>query len=143
MLGIVFAITRFRQYVLGRPVQVWTDHKPLINIVQKPFDDVPPRLQRWLVSLMPYQLSLTYTPGRHLICADTLSRAPLSEKTPSPEESRSMGEYVSMVLEEAPVGKEEIQRAWEEDALVSSIMKRVITSTWRDPRPVEEPYYVI
>ena len=130
-------------YVLGRPVQVWTDHKPLINIVQKPFDDVPPRLQRWLVSLMPYQIALTYTPGRHLICADALSRAPLSDKIPSPEESRSMREYVSMVLEEAPVGIGDIQRASEGDALVHSIMKRVITSTWRDLSPAEEPYMLV
>lgn len=52
MLGIVFAITRFRQYVLGRPFEVITDHKPLISIVRQPFDEVPPRLQRWLVALM-------------------------------------------------------------------------------------------
>lgn len=58
MLGVVFAITRFRQYVLGRSAQVWTDHKPLISIVNKSFDDVSPRLQRWLVSLMPYQFTL-------------------------------------------------------------------------------------
>ena len=54
MLGVVFALTRFRQYVLGRHVDVFTDHKPLLSIVRKPFDDVPPRLQRWLVALMPY-----------------------------------------------------------------------------------------
>ena len=90
------------------------------------------------MALMPYQFSLTYTPGRHLVCADTLSRAPLPENDPSPEESRSMGEYVSMVLEEAPVGTDEIQSASEEDALVNSIMKRVITCTWRDLSPAEE-----
>ena len=44
MLGVVFALNRFRQYVLGRHVTVYTDHKPLIPLVQKVFDDVPPRL---------------------------------------------------------------------------------------------------
>ena len=92
MLGVVFTITRFRQYVLGRAVEVFTDHKPLISIIRKPFDEVPPRLQRWLISLMPYQITVTHVPGRHLVCADTLSRAPLAVKSPTPEEARSMGE---------------------------------------------------
>ena len=143
MLGVVFAITRFRQYVLGRHIQAFTDHKPLVNIVCKPFDDVPPRLQRWLVALMPYQYSLTYTPGHHLVCADALSRAPLGDQHPSPEECRSMREYVNMVLEEAPVGIDEIRRASEDDPLISSLMKRVITASWRDRNPQEEPYFLV
>ena len=52
-----------------------------------------------------------------------------------------MGEYVSMVMEEAPIGTEEIQQASEADALISSIIKRVVTSAWRDCNPVEEPYH--
>lgn len=63
MLGVVFAITRFRQYVLGRTVEVFTDHKPFLSIIPKPFDEVSPRLQRWLVSLMPYQITLTHVAG--------------------------------------------------------------------------------
>ena len=143
MLGVVFSIVRFRQYVLGRHVQVFTDHKPLVDIVHKIFDDVPPRLQRWLVALMPYQFSLTYKPGCQLVCADALSRAPLTEQDTTPEESRSMGEYVTMVLEEAPVGIVEIQRASEGDALINGIMKRVITNAWQDRSPAEEPYYLV
>ena len=143
MLEVVFAITRFRQYVLGRHIQPFTDHKPLVNIVCKPFDDIPPQLQRWLVALMPYQYSLTYTPGHHLVCADALSRAPLVDQHPSPEECRSMREYVNMVLEEAPVGMDEIQRASEDDPLISSLMKRVITVSWRDLNPQESSYFLV
>ena len=68
MLGIVFSLTRFRQYVLGRSVQVVTDHKPLISIVQKPFDKVPPQLQRWMVALMPYKYTLSHAPGKQMVC---------------------------------------------------------------------------
>ena len=141
MLAVVFAITRFRQYVLGRPVQVFTDHKPLVAIIHKPFDNIPSRLQRWLVSLMPYQL-LTYKPGCQLVCADTLSRAPLPEQDTTPEESRSVGEYASMVLEEAPVDSAEIQRVSDEDVLIKAIKKRVIMNAWRDRSAAEEPYYL-
>ena len=128
MLGIVFAITRFRQSVLGRNVQVLTGHKPLIHVIYKPFDEVPPRLQRWLVALMPYQFSLNYKPGQHLVCTDAFSRAPLPEQNPAPEECRDIGEYISMVLEEAPVGIGDIQQTSKEDFLLSSVMQRVLTN---------------
>ena len=72
---------------------MFTDHKPLISMIRKLFDEVLPRLQRWLVALMPYQVTMTHVPGRHLVCADALSRAPLPVKSPTPEEARSMGEY--------------------------------------------------
>lgn len=52
-----------------------------------------------------------------------------------------MGEYVGMVLEESPIGIEEIQRASEAGTLISNIIKRVVTSAWRDCNPVEEPFY--
>ena len=92
MLGIVFALTRFRQYVLGRHIEVYTDHKPLLPIVQTPFDDVPPRLPRCLVSLMPYDYALKYVPGKQLSCTDALSRAPVSASDVSAAESRSLHE---------------------------------------------------
>ena len=81
MLGVVFAITRFRQYYLGQPFEVFADHRLLISIVRKPFEEVPPHLQRWLVALMPDQFSITHIPGSRFVCTDALSRAPLSEKT--------------------------------------------------------------
>ena len=43
---------------------------------------------------------MIHVPGRHLVCTDTLSRAPLAVKSPSPVEARSLGEYISMVMEE-------------------------------------------
>ena len=142
-MGVAFAITRFRQYILGRDVQVLTDHKPLIHIIHKPFDEVPPRLQRWLVALMPYQFSLTYKPRHHLVCADAFSRSPLPEQNPTPEECRGVGEYISMVLEEAPVGISEIQQALKEDPILSSVMQRVLTNAWREYSQSEEPYYLV
>ena len=143
ILGVAFAITRFRQYILGRDVQVFTDHKQLIHIIHKPFDEEPPRLQRWLVALMPYQFSLTYKPGHHLVCADAFSRSPLPEQNPTPEDCRGVGEYISMVLEEAPVGISEIQQALKEDPILSSVMQRVLTDAWREYSQSEEPYYLV
>ena len=143
MLGIVFALTRFRQYVLGRHIEVYTDHKPLLPIVQKPFDDVPPRLQRWLVSLMPYDYALKYVPGKQLSCTDALSRAPVSTSDVSAAESRSLHEYIGLVLEASPVRLEEIRRATSDDAVLQKVVHRVLTSAWEDPSPIEQPFYLV
>ena len=122
MLGIVFALTRFRQYVLGRHIEVYTDHKPLLPIVQKPYDDVPPRLQRWLVSLMHYDDALKYVPGKQLSCTDALSRAPVSTSDVSAAESRSLHEYIGLVLEASPVSLEDIRRATSDDAVLQKVV---------------------
>eukprot|EP00117_Sycon_ciliatum_P026714 scpid19450/ scgid21866/ Transposon Ty3-I Gag-Pol polyprotein; Gag3-Pol3; Transposon Ty3-2 TYA-TYB polyprotein; Capsid protein; p24; Spacer peptide p3; Nucleocapsid protein p11; Ty3 protease; p16; Spacer peptide J; Reverse transcriptase/ribonuclease H; p55; Integrase p52; Integrase p49 len=143
MLGIVFSLTRFRQYVLGRSVQVVTDHKPLISIVQKPFDEVPPRLQRWMVALMPYQYTLSHAPGKQMVCEDTLSRAPVQDSTASPEEARSMAEFIGLVLEECPVNIDDIAKATSDDPLLRSIQQRVLMQSWSQVTPAEEPYYLI
>ena len=111
MLGVVFALTRLQQFVLGRHIDVFTDHKPLLPIVRKPFDDVPPLLQRWLVSLMPYDYTLKHIPGKQLFCTDALSRAPLPSTVFSPAESQSLHEHIGLVLEAAPVAADDIPRA--------------------------------
>ena len=141
--GVVFALNRFRQYVLGRHVTVYTDHKPLIPLVQKAFDDVPPRLQRWLVALMSYDYSLMHLPGKDMVCADALSRAPLPDQSTSPAESRSMDEFISFILEECPVNMSDIQRATQEDTVLSSVLTRVLTSAWDRCTRAEEPFYLV
>ena len=100
---MVFAITQFKQYLLGRPFEVFNDRNRIISIVRKPFGEVLPGFQRWLVALMLFPFSITHIPGCHLVCTNDLSRTPLSEKTQTPEETRSMREYVGMVMEEAPI----------------------------------------
>ena len=143
MLGVVFSLTRFRQYVLGRNVTVFTDHKPLVSIVKNSFDDVPPRLQRWLVALMPYQYELCYRPGNQMLGADALSRAPMSGIEASSAEARSMSEFVSLILEACPVKLEDIRRAIQDDETLQHVMQRVLTASWSECKSIEEPYYMV
>ena len=51
LLGIVFACTKFHQYIYGFLTKVQTDHKPLETIFKKPLHQVSPRLQRMLLRL--------------------------------------------------------------------------------------------
>ena len=80
LLAIVFACNRFEMYIYGRDdVHVETDHQPLELIVQKPLNNAPKRLQRMLLQLQKYSLTVKYKKGKELFLADTLSRAYLPE----------------------------------------------------------------
>ena len=74
-LALQFGICRFHQYIYGRAFVAETDHMPLVTIFKKALCDTPPRLQRMILKLQPYDFSLEFVKGKHNIVADTLSRA--------------------------------------------------------------------
>ena len=76
LLAIVFACQRLNTYVLGRQFTVETDHKPLEMIHQKSLASAPPRLQRMLLQLQRYDVTIRYRPGKEMLLADALSRCP-------------------------------------------------------------------
>lgn len=86
LLAIVFGCERFRQYLIGKEVLVHTDHKPLINTLNKPLFDNPKRIQRLLLRLQWYNLTLKYVPGKELHVPDMLSRACSVTSSPSASE---------------------------------------------------------
>lgn len=81
LLAIVFATGRFHNYIYGRDkITVITDHKPLINLLNKKICDIPSsRLRRMRIKLLDYQLSTQYLSGKLLHVADLLSRMYLDE----------------------------------------------------------------
>ena len=77
---MVFACEKIDQYLNGwNQINVETDHKPLIPIFKKPLLNASKRLQRMLLRLQKYSLSVKYCPGKQIYIADMLSRAYLKE----------------------------------------------------------------
>ena len=74
LLGMVGALEKFHYFTFGCPVTVLTDHKPLIAIAKKALMNAPPRLQRLLLRLNNYSVSLHWIPGKDMIFADHLNR---------------------------------------------------------------------
>ena len=74
LLAVVFGCTRFHTYVYGPKFIVESDHKPLENIQHKSLASTPPRLQRMMLHLQPYDMEIVYKPGRELLLADAMSR---------------------------------------------------------------------
>lgn len=77
LLAVVFAVERLKFYTAGRPVEIVTDHKPLVGLGLKETDKVSPRFVKFLDRLLPYVLSWKFVPGLQNVVPDFLSRAPL------------------------------------------------------------------
>ena len=75
LLAVLFGCKRFHQYVYGQPITVESDHKPLEAIFRKPLSQAPSRLQKMLMQLQAYDITLVYKKGTEMYIADALSRA--------------------------------------------------------------------
>ena len=84
MLAAVYGLEKFHHYTHGWKVNVFTDHKPLVSICQKPLAKAPKRLQNLLLRAQQYDFSIKYKPGKEIPLADALSRAP-TDKTEAEE----------------------------------------------------------
>ena len=76
LLAIVFACQRFSMYLLGRSFVAESNHKPLEMIAKKNLANVPPRLQRMLLELQRYDITIKYQPGSQMQMANALSCCP-------------------------------------------------------------------
>ena len=76
LLAVVFGCERFHTYIYGKPFTVESDHKPLEMISLKNLTAAPPRLQRMILRLQPYDVTIKYLPGKEMLLADGLSRLP-------------------------------------------------------------------
>ena len=75
LLAQVFGMEDNHQHVYVQKVILWTDHKPLVSISQKPLASVFKRLQCLMLWLQQYDCEIYYKPGKEMLLANTLSRA--------------------------------------------------------------------
>ncbi len=76
LLGIVYALRKFRPYVLGRRFTVYTDHRPNTTVNdQVDIQSWSGRKARWAEFLQQYDCEIVYQTGRQNL-ADPISRRP-------------------------------------------------------------------
>ncbi|XP_029054611.2 uncharacterized protein K02A2.6-like [Osmia bicornis bicornis] len=135
LLAVCFGMEKFELYIFGKKqVQVETDHKPLLGLIKKPLHVVPTRLQRMLLRLQPYCFNLSYTPGKQMQIADTLSRDVIHEEHNNEmndlEEEREL--QIALLINELPMNKEDWKLFYEESRKDRTIqyLKTYIKEGW-------------
>lgn len=86
-LAIVWAVTSFRPYLLGRHFKIFTDHQPLKGIAN--LKDQTSRLARFRHKLSEYDFEIWYKPGKKNQNADALSRIPYTTEEVMAVQTRS------------------------------------------------------
>ena len=76
LLAIVFACQCFSTYLLGRSFVAESDHKLLEMTTMKNLANTPPHLQRMLLELQKYDVTIKYHPGSQMQLVDALSCCP-------------------------------------------------------------------
>ena len=77
--GIVWSCEKFSDYIIGKTINLETDHKPLVPLLSKTnLDRLPPRVLRFRLRLMQFDYTISHVPGKLLYTADALSRAPIA-----------------------------------------------------------------
>ncbi|PNX55569.1 hypothetical protein L195_g049198, partial [Trifolium pratense] len=88
--AITTAVKKWRQYLLGHPFVIYTDHQSLKELITQAVQT--PEQQVYLAKLMGYDYSIQYKSGKTNVVADALSRLP--EKTSGMILSLSMPNFI-------------------------------------------------
>lgn len=120
LMAIVFAIQKWRHYLLGRRFVVRTDQKSLKFLLEQ--REINMEYQRWLTKLLGFDFYIQYRPGLDNKAADALSR-----KVITPE--------LSAVLGHAIIQMEEISGEVDKDPELQILIKEL------EQKPDSHPNY--
>ena len=130
-LAIVFGVEKFHPYLMGRQFTICSDHKPLQHIFSetKPIPTLASaRIQRWALTLSPYNYRICYKPGSENSNADVLSRLPLPGLPDIPSSVPIPGETVFLmdILQSSPIDISQICNATSKDPVVSKVQTLIL-----------------
>ena len=82
LCAVMEGLEHFRCTVLGYPLEVWCDHRPLEHLMTQP--TISAKMGRWVHRIAEYRFKFVYRPGTspEMLLADGLSRRDGPSRTP-------------------------------------------------------------
>ena len=99
-LSVIWACEHYHLYLYGQPVTVLTDHMPLLGMINKPGAKLSVRVERWVIRLQPYDVTLMYQKGADNP-ADYMSRHPGKSATIHTRATKVAEDYVNFLANES------------------------------------------
>ena len=131
-LAVIWACEHFHIYIYGRPVTVYTDHKPLVSIFGNPNSLPPARIERWSLRLQPYNATVVYKAGSDNP-ADYMSRHPYKSTGVASREEKVAEEYINF-LTRAAIPKamtlDELQSGTQSDPTLQAVIAAIKSGSW-------------
>ncbi len=145
-LATTWACEKFSDFILGKRIQVETDHKPLVPLLgAKDLDRLPPRILRFRLRLDRFDYDIKHVPGKELYTADTLSRAPVKSGEPSDDYESNLQDltelFVISTVAHLPASGyrlETYQKSQAEDPVCQQVLQFCQTQ-WPDKKDLEPP----
>ncbi|WKA10771.1 hypothetical protein VitviT2T_028326 [Vitis vinifera] len=100
LLVVVYALDKFRAYLIGSSIVVFTDHSALKYLLTK--QDAKARLIRWILLLQEFNLQIRDKKGVENVVADHLSRLNIAHDTHGLPINDDFLEESLMLVEEVP-----------------------------------------
>lgn len=136
-LAIVFAVKRFRRLIIGTRCSIETDHQPILRLMEKRIDQLPVRIQRWMLAIQAYDLPVKHISGKANVLADALSRNAVNENM---DDDESAEEMVCMAVEGTCQSSDLAARTADDSKMQR--VKEAIENGWKKPQFKKlQPYY--
>ncbi|KAL6310923.1 hypothetical protein AAG906_027986 [Vitis piasezkii] len=100
LLAVVYALDKFRAYLIGSSIVVFTDHSALKYLLTK--QDAKARLIRWILLLQEFNLQIRDKKGVENVVVDHLSRLNIAHDTHGLPINDDFPEESLMLVEEVP-----------------------------------------
>ena len=100
LLAIVYTLDKFRAYVVGSIIIVFTDHSTLKYLLTK--QDAKARLIRWVLLLQEFNLQIKDKKGVENVVADHLSRLTIANNSHSLAINDEFPKESLLLVENAP-----------------------------------------
>ena len=100
LLAVVYALDKFRAYLIGTEIIIFTDHSALKYLLTK--QNAKARLIRWVLLLQEFNLQIRDKKGVENVVADHLSRLTIAHNIHNPLIYDEFPEESLLTLDNAP-----------------------------------------